>query len=86
MSQKQQTLAEEEKFELEAVSGRERSGSPLTKSRAGRGTSPNTWRRRRDSNPRGPFEPNGFQDRRLQPLGHSSVSNSNALYSLQSDL
>ena len=29
-------------------------------------------RRRRDSNPRDPFEPNGFQDRRLQPLGHSS--------------
>ncbi len=32
------------------------------------------WRRKRDSNPRGPFEPCGFQDRRLQPLGHSSVS------------
>ena len=30
------------------------------------------WRRRRDSNPRDPFESNGFQDRRLQPLGHSS--------------
>src|SRR6266851_813548 len=32
---------------------------------------------RRDSNPRDPFEPNGFQDRRFQPLTHSSVSNSN---------
>src|ERR1700691_3572192 len=31
------------------------------------------WRRRRDSNPRDPFESNGFQDRRLQPLGHSSA-------------
>ena len=30
------------------------------------------WRRKRDSNPRNPFEFNGFQDRRLQPLGHSS--------------
>jgi hypothetical protein len=29
-------------------------------------------RRRRDSNPRDAFAPNGFQDRRLQPLGHSS--------------
>ena len=29
-------------------------------------------RRRRDSNPRDGFPPNGFQDRRLQPLGHSS--------------
>ena len=30
----------------------------------------------RDSNPRDPFESNGFQDRRFQPLTHSSVSNS----------
>ena len=30
-------------------------------------------RRRRDSNPRDAFTPNGFQDRRLQPLGHSST-------------
>jgi hypothetical protein len=30
------------------------------------------WRRRWDSNPRDPFGPNGFQDRRLQPLGHPS--------------
>ena len=35
------------------------------------------WRRRRDSNPRDPFESNGFQDRRFQPLTHSSVSNYN---------
>src|SRR5438034_8055685 len=34
------------------------------------------WRRRGDSNPRDPFEPNGFQDRRFQPLTHSSGSNS----------
>src|SRR5213080_5451723 len=34
------------------------------------------WRRRRDSNSRDPFEPNGFQDRRFQPLTHSSGSNS----------
>jgi hypothetical protein len=34
------------------------------------------WRRGRDSNPRDPFEPNGFQDRRFQPLTHPSVSNS----------
>ena len=33
------------------------------------------WRRRRDSNPRGPFEPNGFQDRRFQPLTHPSAQN-----------
>ena len=32
------------------------------------------WRRRRDSNPRDPYGPNGFQDRRFQPLTHSSVS------------
>ena len=37
------------------------------------------WRRRRDLNPRDPFGPNGFQDRRFQPLTHSSVSNSNVL-------
>jgi hypothetical protein len=30
------------------------------------------WRRKRDSNPRAPSDANGFQDRRLQPLGHSS--------------
>jgi hypothetical protein len=40
------------------------------------------WRRRRDSNPRDPFESNGFQDRRLQPLGHSSGSNLSALRDL----
>src|SRR5712692_9722467 len=32
------------------------------------------WRRRRDSNPRDPCGPNGFQDRRFQPLTHSSAS------------
>jgi hypothetical protein len=31
------------------------------------------WRRKRDSNPRNPFEFNGFQDRRIKPLSHSSV-------------
>ena len=40
------------------------------------------WRRRRDSNPRDPFGPNGFQDRRFQPLTHSSAHNSNALRGL----
>ena len=30
------------------------------------------WRRGRDSNPRDPFGPNGFQDRRFQPLTHPS--------------
>jgi hypothetical protein len=30
------------------------------------------WRRGWDSNPRDPFRSNGFQDRRLQPLGHPS--------------
>src|SRR5437879_6915531 len=33
------------------------------------------WRRKRDSNPRASYPANGFQDRRLQPLGHSSASN-----------
>jgi hypothetical protein len=31
------------------------------------------WRRKRDSNPRVSYPTNGFQDRRLQPLGHSSA-------------
>lgn len=31
------------------------------------------WRRKRDSNPRTSHPVNGFQDRRLQPLGHSSI-------------
>ena len=30
------------------------------------------WRRKRDSNPRASYPANGFQDRRLRPLGHSS--------------
>jgi hypothetical protein len=33
------------------------------------------WRRKRDSNPRVSYPTNGFQDRRLRPLGHSSFSN-----------
>src|SRR5688500_16039204 len=32
------------------------------------------WRRERDSNPRAPFGANGFQDRRLKPLGHLSIA------------
>src|SRR5580658_3505808 len=44
------------------------------------------WRRRRDSNPRDPFESNGFQDRRFQPLTHSSVFNSNLIYRLAAKL
>ena len=32
------------------------------------------WRRGRDSNPWKPFDFNGFQDRRLKPLGHLSVT------------
>ena len=39
------------------------------------------WRRRRDSNPRYRFRHNGFQDRRLQPLGHSSVRHKSYLLS-----
>ena len=31
------------------------------------------WRRKRDSNPRTSYPVNRFQDRRLKPLGHSSV-------------
>ena len=31
------------------------------------------WRREGDSNPRDPHGPNGFQDRRIQPLCHLSV-------------
>jgi hypothetical protein len=31
------------------------------------------WRRKRDSNPRTSYPVNGFQDRRFQPLTHSSV-------------
>jgi len=31
------------------------------------------WRRKRDSNPRASHPANGFQDRRFQPLTHSSV-------------
>jgi hypothetical protein len=31
------------------------------------------WRRGWDSNPRDPFGPNGFQDRRSQPLSYPSI-------------
>src|SRR5713101_2672570 len=44
------------------------------------------WRRRRDSNPRDPFGSNGFQDRRFQPLTHSSVFNSNVFCELAANL
>jgi hypothetical protein len=44
------------------------------------------WRRGWDSNPRDPFGPNGFQDRRLQPLGHPSKIKLLIHCSLQSDL
>src|SRR5882724_10256498 len=44
------------------------------------------WRRRRDSNPRDPFESNGFQDRRFQPLTHSSVFNSSVFCELAANL
>ena len=37
------------------------------------GPNSDNWRRKRDSNPRASYPANGFQDRRLQPLGHSSV-------------
>src|ERR1700751_1020599 len=35
------------------------------------------WRRGWDSNPRDPFGPNGFQDRRSQPLSYPSAIDSN---------
>ena len=44
-------------------------------SRGTRGTGRNSltgWRRGWDSNPRDPFGPNGFQDRRSQPLSYPS--------------
>ena len=44
------------------------------------------WRRRRDSNPRDPFESNGFQDRRIQPLCHSSAFNYNVICGLDGHL
>ena len=43
---------------------------------AGHTTAQGNWRRRRDSNPRCRFRHSGFQDRRLQPLGHSSGTSS----------
>src|SRR2546427_5312154 len=47
---------------------------------------PEIWRRRRDSNPRDPFESNGFQDRRFQPLTHSSDFNSSVFCELTANL
>jgi hypothetical protein len=44
------------------------------------------WRRRRDLNPRDPFGSNGFQDRRFQPLTHSSVFNCNVFCELAASL
>jgi hypothetical protein len=44
------------------------------------------WRRGWDSNPRDPFGPNGFQDRRSQPLSYPSVFNSLKHCSLEFDL
>ena len=38
-----------------------------------RGNETGNWRRGRDSNPWKPFDFNGFQDRRLKPLGHLSA-------------
>ena len=46
----------------------------------------NQWRRKRDSNPRNPFEFNGFQDRRLKPLGHSSIRYRIGFHRVQSAL
>src|SRR3954463_4460567 len=40
---------------------------------AGVRESEDEWRRKRDSNPRASFPANGFQDRRFQPLTHSST-------------
>jgi hypothetical protein len=44
------------------------------------------WRRGWDSNPRDPFGPNGFQDRRSQPLSYPSAFNSLKHCSLEFDL
>ena len=42
---------------------------------------PKKWRRRRDSNPRNARTLNGFQDRRIQPLCHSSAAGRFLFYS-----
>jgi hypothetical protein len=47
-------------------------GKPLSHDRAQRRALSGVWRRERDSNPRAPYEANGFQDRRFQPLTHPS--------------
>jgi hypothetical protein len=51
----------------------EKDVSGLTSQAWNRGDLSLNWRRRRDLNPRDPFESNGFQDRRIQPLCHSST-------------
>src|SRR5262249_28019571 len=38
------------------------------------------WRRGGDSNPRARFRANGFQDRRLKPLGHPSALRDSQVY------
>ena len=46
---------------------------PILPGRIASSGSMQSWRRERDSNPRCPFEHNGFQDRRFQPLTHPSA-------------
>jgi hypothetical protein len=41
------------------------------------------WRRGWDSNPRDPFGPNGFQDRRSQPLSYPSIAIDSNIYGLE---
>ena len=53
-----------------AVTAAEPAGVSLAVAAEGR----EGWRRERDSNPRKPFDFNGFQDRRLKPLGHLSLN------------
>src|SRR4029079_15461394 len=49
------------------------SGYDLTPDRGSEITNFDNWRRERDSNPRASYPANGFQDRRFQPLTHSSA-------------
>ncbi len=44
-----------------------------TRRRACRAYARVSWRRGRDSNPRGAYAPNGFRDRPIQPLSHLSA-------------
>ena len=43
------------------------------------GADTSSWRRERDSNPRDAHAPNGFQDRRIQPLCHLSVTHNDTV-------